>query len=79
MAKKLDEGVKLNEVLSFCDDGECFVVGRLGCKSITVSMEMGNGSLVPWAVVEKDDDDTVMVNLMHAESVKLAAAGQDGE
>ncbi len=65
--KSLKEGLELTAI-HFVDVQEkvAFVVGK-NCERITVSMELGQESMVPWAVI----DTGTMVNLAHIEMVEI--------
>lgn len=65
----LKEGLELTAI-HFVDVQEkvSFVVGK-NCERITVSMELGQSSMVPWAVI----DTKTMVNLADVEMVEIKA------
>lgn len=64
---KLNEGVKLKEV--YWAEGR-FTVGDC-VESITVSMEVGQMAMIPWALVRFTSGKVQLVNLAHCEGVVL--------
>ena len=68
---KLKQGLELSAI-NFVDVQEKFgwFVGK-NCHSITVFMENGQLAGVPWALVEPNKGDDVLVNLATVESVEI--------
>ena len=59
--RALQEGDKLNRIF-WAEDGVT-EVGKFGVKSITVFMEYGQMSMVPWVEVKSDDSPTRKYNV----------------
>ena len=87
MSCELKEGVRLHLVgLPETSDGQIgFWIADLSsnygvrCKSITVSMEVGQMAEVPWARCEREDGTVDLVNLAQVEIVTLANAVTEGK
>lgn len=72
---KLNEGVRLKEISwaegRFIAVGECI-------ESITVSMEVGQMAMTPWALVRFTSGKVQLVNLAHCEGVVLEKDEEEG-
>ena len=68
---ELEEGVKLRTIFWSDTDGGEVVAGQHGCKSLTVVMEHGQMSMVPWCLQVNEDGKRFMHNLALCEGAVL--------
>ena len=72
----LTEGTRLSSVYLTDEYGEHRVFkGPHGATAITVTMEYGQMSMVPWARVERNDGSVLVVNLAECLAVELLDKG----
>lgn len=68
---ELKEGTKLRTIFWSDTDGGEVIAGKHGCKSLTVVMEHGQMSMVPWCLQVNEDGKRFMHNLALCEGAVL--------
>lgn len=66
---RLEEGMKITAI--FFPDDSAIRVGTLHCQSITVAMQLGQYSLVPWVMETRDGGTVKLWNCEHLAGVEL--------
>lgn len=67
---ELSEGAKV-DVAWTCDDKNVWTAGKMGITSMVVSMQAGQGGMVPWIRVESTKGLEALINCANLEGVKL--------